>query len=93
VPFTIFQRIEIFFIREFCKDQNKGTPEEVTAGEYGRGIRTSQPRVTVFAWSSKKYLVLCYPGGRLCIFCLLIPDTFFQVLPSIGLTGSSICQN
>ena len=33
----------------------------------------NQP-VTVFAWSSKKHEVLCYPDGKLHTFCWLIPD-------------------
>ena len=25
--------------------------------------------ITAFAWSSEKHVVLCYPDGRLCVFC------------------------
>ena len=34
--------------------------------------------VTVFAWSSKKHKVLCYPDGRLCVFCWLILEAFIK---------------
>ena len=44
--------------------------------------------VTVLAWSSKKHAVSCYPDGRLCIFCWLIPDTFHPGLLSFGLLGA-----
>ena len=36
--------------------------------------------VTVFAWSTKKRVVLSYPDGRLCVFCWLILDAFHPVL-------------
>ena len=45
--------------------------------------------VTVFAWSSKKHVVLCYPVGRLCVFCWLILNGVHQVLPTVGLIRSS----
>ena len=45
--------------------------------------------LTVFAWSSEKHAVLHYPCGRLCVFCLLIPEGFHEVLSSVGLIGSS----
>ena len=48
---------------------------------------------TVFAWSSKKHAVLCYPDGSLCVSCQLISDTFHWVLFSVGLTGSSTSWN
>ena len=49
--------------------------------------------VTGFSWSSKQHAVLCYPDGRLCVFCWLILDTFPLVLLSVGLTESSTCWN
>ena len=49
--------------------------------------------VTVFSWSLKTHVVLGYPDGRLCVFCLLILDAFHQVLLSVGLIGSSTCWN
>ena len=39
--------------------------------------------VTVSAWSSGN-AVLCYPDGRLCVFCWLFPDMFRWVLPFIA---------
>ena len=53
----------------------------------------SSQAVTDFSWSSKKHAVLCYPDGRLCVFCWLILDTFPLVLLSVGLTESSTCWN
>ena len=34
--------------------------------------------VTVFALSSRKHAVLCYPDGRLCVFYCLILDAFHE---------------
>ena len=48
--------------------------------------------LTVFVWS-KKHVVLCYPDGRLCIFCWLIPDTFPWLLLSVGLIRRSTYWN
>ena len=89
MSFTLFQGIEIFPLREFCKDQNKWTSKGAMSGEYGRWIRTYQVVVTVFAWSSKKQVVLHYPGGGSCVFCWLILDVSLRVLLSVGLSGSS----
>ena len=30
-------------------------------------VQLSHPHITAFAWSSKKYVVLWYPDGRLCL--------------------------
>ena len=38
-------------------------------------VQLSHPYITAFAWSLKKYVVLCYPDGRLCLFSWLILDT------------------
>ena len=46
--------------------------------------------VTVTAWSSKKHTFLCYPDGRLCVFCWLILAAFCRVLLSVGVIGSII---
>ena len=40
---------------------------------------------TVFAWSSRKHVILCSTDERQCIFFWLILDAFHQVLPSVGL--------
>ena len=45
------------------------------------------------AGSSKKYVVLCYPDGRLYVFYWLILDAFHWVLLSVGLIRSSTCWN
>ena len=58
LPFTVFQGIEIFPLREFCKDWNKWISEGAMSGEHGGGIRTFQPRSNSFAWSSKKCVIL-----------------------------------
>ena len=49
--------------------------------------------VTVFAWSSKKCVVLHHPDGKLSAFYLLILEAFPHVLLSVALTGSSACWN
>ena len=54
-----------------------------TVWQTGRWIRTSQPSYNK-AWSSKKHAILHFSDERLCIFCLLIPDAFCRVLPSVG---------
>ena len=36
MSFTLFQGIEIFPLREFCKDQNEGKSEGAVSGEYSR---------------------------------------------------------
>ena len=43
--------------------------------------------------SHQRYLDLCYLGGRLCILCWRILDTFHLVLLSGGLTVNSTCWN
>ena len=49
VPFTEFQETEVFFpLREFYKDWNKWKSEGAVSGEYGGGIRTSQPSCNSF---------------------------------------------
>ena len=88
------RELKFFPLRGFCKDWNKWKSEGAMSGEYDRWIRTSQPScVTVFAWSSKKHAVLCYPDGRLCIFCWLILHVLRWVLLSVRLIGSSSCWN
>ena len=82
VPFTIFQGIEFFPLKEFCKDQNKWKSEDVMSGEYSSNPNVQglvsmadeselpSQAVTVFAWSLKKHAVLHYPNGRLCVLLL-----------------------
>ena len=53
----------------------------------------SNQAITVFAWSSKRHMVLHYADGRLCIFYWLIPHTFHRVLFSVSLIGNSTCWN
>jgi len=73
------RELKNFPLREFCKDRNMGIQR---LSEYRGWIRSQA--VTVFAWSSKKYVALSYPDGRLCVFCWLLLDTFHEV-PSVGL--------
>ena len=49
VPFTVFQGIDIFSIREFCEDWNKWKSKSAMSGEYSRWIRTSQPSCNSFS--------------------------------------------
>ena len=69
MPFTVFQGIDNFPLREFCKDRNKWKSEGAMSGEYDDESELPSKAVTVFAWSSKKRAVLRYPDGRLCVFC------------------------
>ena len=54
---------------KICKDQNKWKSEGAMSGEYADESELPSQAVTVFAWSSKKQVVLHYPDGRLCTFC------------------------
>ena len=47
-PFTAFQGVEIFPLREVCKDWNKWKSNGAMSGEYGAWIRTSQPSCDSF---------------------------------------------
>ena len=49
--------------------------------------------ITVFAWSTKKRVVLSYPDGRLCVFCWLIPDAFHPVLLLCEYVGAQLPQS
>ena len=46
-----------------------------------------QPSCNSFRLVIKKHAVLCYPDGRLCIFCWLILDAFHRELLLVGLMG------
>ena len=80
-------------LREFCKDWNKWKSKVQCLVNTVNESELSSQAVTVVAWSSEKHVVSCYPDGRWCIFCWLIPDTLHQVLLSVGRTGSSTCWN
>ena len=88
VPFTLFQGIEFFPLREFCKDWNKWKSKSTMSGEYGGSVRTSQPICNSFLPGHQSNMVLCYPDGRLCIFCWLILNAFHRELLSVGLMGA-----
>ena len=45
------------------------TQMRAMSGEYADESELPSQAVTVFAWSSKKQVVLHYPDGRLCTFC------------------------
>ena len=93
VPFAIFMELNFFPFREFCKDWNTRIPKvHCLMNTVDESELTSQP-VKVFAWSSKKRVVLPYPERRLYVFCWLIVDNFFRVLLSFSLIGSSTCWN
>ena len=87
------RKLKCFPLREFCKDRNKWISDGPVSGEYSGWIRTSQPSLTVFAWSSKKHVVLHCPDGRQCVFCWLIMDAFHQVLLSVDLIRNRTCWN
>ena len=88
MSFMVFQGIEIFPLREFCKDQNKWKSEGAMSGDCGGWIRTSQPSCNSFLPDHQRNVVLSYPDARLSIFSWLIPDAFCLVLPSVCLIGS-----
>ena len=83
------KELKYFPLREFCKDLMKLQYLVNTTDE---SVLPSQA-IIVFAWSSKKHVVLHYHDGRLCIFCWLILDTFYLELLSVGLIESSVCWN
>ena len=86
----------IFPLREFCKDQNN-------VWWYGRCLviclviwwmnKTLPPSCNSLCLVIKENAVLCYPDGRLGVFCGLIRATFHQMLLSIGLIGSNTYWN
>ena len=70
VPFIVFQGIEnIFHYENFINSRINGNLKvqyllnTVVESEF------PSQAVTVFAWSSKKYVVLRYPDERLNVFC------------------------
>ena len=62
--------IENFFHYEnFVKTEINGNPKVPCLVNMVDESELPSQAVTVFAWSSKKHVVLCYPDGRLCVFC------------------------
>ena len=88
-----FRELKILPLGEFCKDWSKSKSEGTMSGGYGNESELSSQTVTAFTWSSKKHAVFQYPDRRLWVFCWLSPDTFCQVMLSVGLIGSSTCWN
>ena len=72
---------KIFFIENFVKTKISGIPKVLCLVTMADESELPSPAVTVFAWSSEKHVVLCFPDGKLRVFCWLIPDTFVQ--PSV----------
>ena len=66
VPFTVFQGIDIFFIKIICKDWNKWKSEDTLSGEYGVWIKTSEPSCNSCCLVSKEtcsltlFLWMCF---------------------------------
>ena len=74
--FTVFQGKEIFFHEEnFVKTKINGYPKVQYLVNMVNESEVSSHAVTIFAWSSKKHVVLDYPVGKLCVFFRLIPKT------------------
>ena len=69
VPLQSSRELKVFPLREFCKDWNKRKSEGAVSGEYSDESGLPSQAGTVFAWSSKKHAVSCYPDGRFCVFC------------------------
>ena len=84
------KELTFFPLRQFYKEIN-GNPKVQCLVNTVDETELSSQAVTVFPWSSKKHVVLCYPDGKLCVFCWLIQGAFRRVLLSVGLIGSSIC--
>ena len=69
------RELKFFSLREFVKTKINGHWKVQCLVNMMDESELPSQIVTVFAWSSKKHAVLCYPAGRLCIFCWLILDT------------------
>ena len=93
MPFTVFQGIEFFPLREFCKDLNTWKSEGAMSGEYSRWIRTSQPSCNSFCLVVKETCSLGLSWCKILHFLLTNSGHFRWVLLSVGLTGSSTCWN
>ena len=66
VPFTDFQETEVFFpLREFYKDWNTWKSEGAVSGEYGGGIRTSQPSCNSFCLGIRETCSLALPWWKI----------------------------
>ena len=81
--FTVFQGIDIFFIKIIYKDGN--LKMHCLVNMVCESKLPSQA-VTVVDWSARKHAVLTL---FLCVFCWLILDVFHQVLLKHGLIGCS----
>ena len=88
VPFTVLRGMEIFSLREFCKDRNKWKSEGAMSGEYSGWIRTSQPRCNSFCLVIKETCSLALSWWKIMCFLWLIPDAFCRVLLLVGLLGN-----
>ena len=70
VPFTVFQGIEISSIKRILSrlKLNGYLKVQCLVNTADESELPSQA-VTVFAWSSKKHVVLHYSDERVCVFC------------------------
>ena len=92
VPFTVFQRIEIFFIKIICKDRNKWKSKMwCLVNMVGESELPSQA-VTVVVRSAEKHAVLRYSYERLCLL-LTNSGRFSSSAARVGLIGCSTCWN
>ena len=65
-----FRELKLFPLREFCKDRNKWKSEGAMSGEYGRWIRTSQPRCNSFCIVIKEICGLVLSWWKIIRFLL-----------------------
>jgi len=93
VTFRVFQGIGIFSIRIIFKWQINGHLMVRCMMNSADALELPSQVLTVFAWSPKEHVVLCYPGGRWYIFCWLILDAFCGMLLPVSLSGISTCWN
>ena len=70
MPFIVFQGIEnVFHYENLIKSRINGNLKVQYLVNTVVESEFPSQAVTVFAWSSKKYVALRYPDGRLNVFC------------------------
>ena len=90
VFYSIPGKGNFFHEENFVKTKINGYPKVQHLVNMVNESEVSNHAVTIFAWSSKKHVVLDYPSGILCVFFRLITKTS-QL--SAGLIGSSPSWN
>ena len=78
VPFTVFQELTFFLLREFCKGRNKWKSEGAVSDECGRWIRTSQPSCNSFCLVIKETCGLALSWWKSMCFLLTNSGRFLS---------------